>query len=135
AAGNGVYNSANDPGIGGVTLTLSGTNGLGQSVTATATTAANGTYSFSTDSGGNVIRPGTYQIVETQPTGYLLGSAAVGTVNGTADGVVSSATKISAIALTSGQDGINYLFGDVKAVGISGIVYQDANGNNAYSGG
>ena len=79
-----------EPGIAGVTLTLSGTNGLGQSITATTTTAANGTYSFSTDSNGNSLRPGTYQIAETQPSGYLPGATAVGTVNGTADGTLVS---------------------------------------------
>src|SRR5205085_1931675 len=98
--GNGAFN-AGEPGIAGVTLTLSGTNGLGQAITATATTAADGTYSFSTDSNSNTLRPGTYQVVETQPSGYLLGAAAVGTVNGAADGTAASATTISSIALTS----------------------------------
>src|SRR5207244_285595 len=92
--GNGVLDSG-EPGISGVTVTLSGTNGLGQSISATTTTAADGTYSFSIDSSSNALRPGTYQVVETLPNGYLAGSAAVGTVNGTGDGTVSSATKIS----------------------------------------
>ncbi len=130
--GIGVYSSS-DLGIAGVIVTLSGTNGLGQTITATATTASNGTYSFSTDSNGNVLRPGTYQIVETQPAGYFLGAAAVGTVNGTADGTVSSASKIISVALTSGQSGINYLFGDIKGVSITGTVYQDIPGNGTYS--
>src|SRR5207244_4480248 len=121
--GNGTLD-AGEPGISGVTLALTGTNGLGQAITATVTTAANGTYSFTTDSGANALRPGTYQVAETQPSGYLLGSAAVGTVNGTANGTVSSATKISSIAVTSGQSGINYLFGDVLPVTVSGTVYQ-----------
>src|SRR5206468_2804489 len=102
--------------IAGVTMTLTGTNGLGQSISATTTTAANGTYSFATDSSGNQLRPGTYVITETAPSGYLLGAAAVGTVNGSADGTLVSATQISTIALTSGQVGINYNFGDLKAV-------------------
>src|SRR5262249_55881820 len=75
---NGVLDTG-EPGIGSVTLTLTGTNGLGQSVTATTTTAANGTYSFSTDSSGNVLRPGTYQIAETVPSGYLASANKVGT--------------------------------------------------------
>ena len=65
---------------------MSGTNGLGQTITATTTTASDGTYSFSTDSNGNALRPGTYTITETQPTGYLAGTASVGTVNGSSDG-------------------------------------------------
>jgi hypothetical protein len=132
--GNGALNTG-EPGIAGVTVTLTGTNGLGQSITATATTAANGTYSFSTDSNGNVLRPGTYGITETAPGGYLVGSAALGTVGGSADGVVTSATRFSSIALTSGQSGINYNFGDVKAITLGGLVYQDTNGNGALNSG
>src|SRR5204862_378889 len=126
---------AGEPGIGGVTLTLSGTNGLNQSITATVVTAADGTYTFSTDSNNNPLRPGTYQITETVPSGYLTGAAAVGTVNGSADGTVSSATQISSIVVTSGQNGINYNFGDVKAVTIKGLVYDDSNGNNTLNSG
>ena len=59
-------------------MTLSGTNDLGASITATVTTAANGTYSFSTDSSGNALRPGTYQVVETPPSNYLTATATVG---------------------------------------------------------
>ena len=44
---------AGDAGAQGVTITLSGTNGLGQTVTATTTTGSEGTYSFSTDSNGH----------------------------------------------------------------------------------
>src|SRR5207302_939822 len=120
-----------EPGISGVTVTLTGTNGLGQAITATTTTSASGTYSFTTDSSGNQLRPGTYVITETAPSGYLLGAAAVGTVGGASDGTVVSATQINAIALTSGQAGINYNFGDLKAVALSGLVYQDSNGNGA----
>src|SRR5207247_7433507 len=65
--GNGALN-AGEPGIAGVTVTLSGTNNLGQAISATTTTAANGSYSFSTDSNSNALRPGSYQITETQPS-------------------------------------------------------------------
>src|SRR5207253_11161876 len=91
--GNGALDSG-EPGISGVALTLSGTNNLGQSITASTTTASNGTYAFITDSNGNALRPGTYQLTETQPTGYLPGATAVGTVNGTTDGTVVAAGQI-----------------------------------------
>ncbi len=133
--GSGVYSSSSDPGIAGVTLTLSGTNGQGQPITATTTTAANGTYSFSTDSGGNQLRPGTYIITETAPSGYLPGAAAVGTVNGTADGSAASPSQINSIAVTSGQSGVNYNFGDFKPVSLAGTVYQDSNGNGVFDAG
>jgi hypothetical protein len=131
---SGVYDTG-DLVLGGVTVTLSGTNIQGQSVTATTTTAANGTYSFSTDSGGNVLLPGTYQLVETTPTGYLPGGANVGTVGGSADGTVVTPTKIGSVVLGSGQGGINYDFANVKPVTISGIVYEDKNGTGVYGTG
>ncbi len=131
---NGVLNSG-EPGISGVTLTLSGTNDQGTSITATTTTAANGTYSFTTDTSGNVIRPGTYQIVETQPSGYLLGASTVGTVNGTSDGVVISATKIGSVVLAESQTGVSYNFGDIKPVTVGGTVYEDTNDNGVLNTG
>ncbi len=120
-----------DPLISGVPLTLSGTNGQGQSITATTTTGSGGTYSFTTDSNGHSLLPGTYQVVETAPSGYLLGAATVGTVNGTSDGAVVSATKIGSVALTSGQSGISYNFGNLKPVAVGGTVYEDTNDSGA----
>src|SRR5262249_42926744 len=81
-----VYNDSNndgtkqagETGISGATVTLTGTNDLGNSVSITTTTDANGLYSF-----GN-LRPGTYTITETQPAGYLDGKDTQGTPgNGT----------------------------------------------------
>ncbi len=132
--GLGAYASG-DIGIANVTLTLSGTNDQGTSITATATTNASGVYSFPTDSNGNLLRPGTYQIVETQPSGYLLGAATVGTVNGSADGTKVSLTKISSISMAESQSGINYNFGNVRPVTIAGIVYEDVNGTGVYGSG
>src|SRR5205823_452289 len=124
-----------DTGIAGVTVSLSGTNGLGQSITATTTTASDGTYSFSTDSNSNVMRPGTYQITETHPSGYLAGATSVGTVNGSTDGTVVSSGKVGSIGLTSGQGGINYNFGEVQSVTISGTVYHDDDGSGTFDSG
>ncbi len=118
-----------DAGVPGVTMTLTGTNNLGQSVSVTTTTASDGTYSFSKDSSGNPLPPGTYVITETVPNGYVPGAATVGTVKGTSDGKAVSGTQINSIAMPEGQAGINYLFGLVPAqpVAISGYVYVDVN--------
>ncbi len=43
--------------------------------------------------------------------------------------------KIGTNALTDGQNGINYNFGDLKAVTLSGTVYQDTNGNGKLDAG
>ena len=112
---------------------IGGTNGLGQAVSATATTAADGTYSFSTDSHGSPIRPGTYQIVETTPTGDL--AANVGTVNGATDGNEASATKITNIVMKSGQAGIDYDFGLSVPASVSGKVYLDMNTDGVFDTG
>ena len=53
-----------DTGICGVTVTCKGTDDLGNSVNCTTTTDANGLYCFMN------LRPGNYQICESQPTGW-----------------------------------------------------------------
>jgi hypothetical protein len=131
--GNGLLDTG-EPGVANVTLTLSGTNNQGQTVTATTTTAANGTYSFSKDSSGNPLLPGTYQITETTPTGFVQVAANVGTVNGSLDGTEASAGQISSIFLGSGQNGINYNFGLTLPVAVSGYVYMDYNNDQVFDG-
>src|SRR5260221_451803 len=81
------------------------------------------------------MRPGTYQIAESQPSGYLQGTNAVGTVNGTTDGTLVPVDQIGSIGLTWGKSGINYSFGEVKPVALSGLVYEDSNANGALSTG
>lgn len=62
-----------EAGIAGVLLTLTGTDTLGQAVNATATTDANGAYSFANLAGG------TYTVTQTQPAGFRDGQEIVGT--------------------------------------------------------
>jgi hypothetical protein len=66
-----------ESGIGGVTITLSGTDHLGNSVLLTTTTTITGFYRFDN------LYPGTYALIETQPSGYLDGTDAIGTQGGT----------------------------------------------------
>lgn len=121
-----VYVDANnsgalDPGevgIGSVTVTLTGTNDLGNPVSATATTAADGTYSF------NNLRPGTYKVVETQPANYLDGQTTAGSVGG-----IAGVNQISAIGLGSATNAVSYNFGEVVTGSLAGRVYYDANDN------
>jgi hypothetical protein len=100
--------SNNNTGLAGVVLTLTGVNDLGQTVTFTTTTGADGSYSFAG------LRPGTYTITQTVPDGYTADATNAGTVNGHTDGTVDSTalTHISAINLTFGNNGINYDFFD-----------------------
>ena len=121
-----VYNDTNnngsreagEAGIPGVTITLTGTDDLGNAVNQTVTTDANGNYSFTN------LRPGTYTITETQPPGFVDGLDTAGTLGG------STATKnvISNITVSAGQNGTGYLFGE-NGTGITGSVYVDSNNN------
>ena len=98
---------------------------------ATTTTAADGTYSFTSDSNGNPLPPDTYKVTETQPAGYLQGSNTVGTVNGASDGTLIPVDMIGSVVLSSGQNSINNNFGELKPVTISGNVYEDKLGTGA----
>jgi uncharacterized repeat protein (TIGR01451 family) len=67
---------AGETGIGGVQITLTGTNDQG-AVSQTVQTDSNGAYKFAN------LRPGTYTLTETPPTGYRDGKDSIGTQGGT----------------------------------------------------
>lgn len=97
---NGTFNNG-DGGIAGVTITLSGTDLFGRSVTRTTTTNAAGDYRF-----GN-LAAGNYTIRETQPTGYLQGTNNLGSRGGSISG--------DSFRMRLGQavNAINYNFGEI----------------------
>jgi large repetitive protein len=126
-ARDGVRNGT-DAGIGGVTITLSGTTADGREICAllealnpagscTTTTAPDGSYRF------GQVPAGTYQLVETQPAGYANGQENQGSGGGT-----PSPNRISGIALLPGASAINNNFGEYLG-SISGQVFVDANTN------
>ena len=89
----------------------------------TATTDANGNYEF------DGLLPGTYQVVETQPDGYLSVGDTPGTVNGQTRGVVTTVDILSSINLDGGDNSIQNDFAETQPAGISGQVYVDLNGD------
>jgi hypothetical protein len=91
-------------GVRGVTVTLAGTDDLGNPVSQTQTTDASGAYLFLG------LRPGTYRVTEAQPVGYLQGRNAVGTAGGS---IV--AVDQFAVPLGVQVDGLNYNFGELPA--------------------
>jgi len=97
---NGVY-TAGEAGIEGVDVALSGTNADGPVALATLT-GPDGSYLFEN------LLPGTYELTETQPAGYLDGTDSAGSLGGTAGNDV-----IGEIVVGSAQDGTGYDFGEL----------------------
>ena len=88
-------------GIGGVTVTLTGTTGSGVPVSLTTTTAADGTWSFAE------LVPGSYTVAESQPAAWSDG------VDTPPPGAVSNMNDVIAgISLLSGTPIVNVTFGE-----------------------
>ncbi len=111
---------SNYVGIPGVVIELYNTSGH---LAATTQTKADGTFQFTG------LYPGTYNIRQVQPNGFLDGAEHVGTVNGSRQGFNSTNDVISQIVLTSGQEGINYGFCEHLPASVSGRVFHDRNDN------
>lgn len=121
ALGGMVYADTNENGIPdpdespipGVTVTLiDAATGL---PVATVSTDAQGRYAFRN------LRPGVYEIHESQPAGYFDGKDRAGTAGGLWDG----SDAILAIPLPAGVQATDYDFGEVPPAKISGYVFQD----------
>ncbi|GLZ37073.1 SdrD B-like domain-containing protein [Actinokineospora sp. NBRC 105648] len=118
---NGVRDGG-EPGIGGVTVTLTGTDAVGNPVNRVVTSAPDGGYTFADLVGG------LYTVTETQPAGFLDGTDAAGT----SGGLPVPPDSITAITLTGGADGAGYTFGELPASSLSGRVVDD--GGNPIAG-
>ena len=137
--GNGAVN-AGEAGIAGVTLTLTGTDNLGNAVSRTTTSDSAGNWTFS-------VPAGTYDVSETQPAAYLPGITRAGSVTGAGSnagsvpasgaGITtgvsgSNANVIQGVVLGTGGSSTSNLFGEFRAASIAGRVYQDADYNGVY---
>ena len=121
----------NESGIAGVTIDLQRLNDAGVYETvATTQTDANGDYSFGEELG---LTPGEYQLVQTQPDGYLEVGANAGTVEGEEVGTVEDVNIISNINIpVGGTDGIDYDFKEIRPASIEGNVFHDANDDGVF---
>jgi hypothetical protein len=97
---------ADEPGIAGVEIDLTGTDVNGNAVTMTTLTDAQGHYSFMGLAAGN------YQLFEVQPPDYLDGLDSVGTVGGQTRGTQTADDTLGQIVLNGGDEGINYNFAE-----------------------
>jgi hypothetical protein len=111
---NGVKD-AGDPGLGGVTVTLTGTNDQGSSVSVAQVTAGDGSYQFAG------LRPGTYTLTKTPPANFLDGGQTLGSAGG-----VTGADNFSSIGLSSAVAGANYNFGELRPVPPTGVIYSSS---------
>jgi len=122
---------AGEEGIGGVPV----------QVVPIQTIATQAPVSVVTDAGGfyqaTGLAPGTYRVVELeQPTSYLDGLDAAGTVGGVTRGnAVNPGDNIEDIFLGGGQTGIEYNFGELVPVSISGHVRLSDPSGDCYSAG
>jgi len=114
ANGNGINDDTN-AGIPGVDLMLTGTADDGTIVELLVTTDADGAYKF------EGLKPGTYDITETQPFGYISGVNTVGTIDGVENGTLNPDVTdvIFSVHLPAGKNGINYNFGETVDGGVS----------------
>jgi large repetitive protein len=118
--GDGVRNdpSAEPTMPAGITITLTGVDATGQSITRTTVTDANGAYRF------DDLRTGTYTITETQPVGFGTGGANPGVGAGGQGGPNSNVLRN--IVLPVNTDATQYNFGDVpRTAAVSGTVWRD----------
>jgi uncharacterized repeat protein (TIGR01451 family) len=124
-----------EPGIAGVTVTLTGTDANGP-VTRSTVTDASGNYSF----GDLLAAVGAgYTVTEqaAQPavngTATLNGRSSAGSIAGTTTGsatpVATTPSAVSGITLAAGADSVNNRFGELLPVAISGTVFIDVNDN------
>jgi len=118
---------AGEAGIAGVTLDLWKKDASGNFVNTghSTTTDANGDYEFGT---GLDLKPGTYQVRETQPSGYFSVGAMPGTVEGATVGttVAGNKERLTEITIPKGdQHAVDYDFAEALPASISGYVYHD----------
>jgi len=131
---------ANEAGIPGTTVTLTGTTITGQAVNLQTVTGPDGRYQFTGLLASNAAG---YTITEAQPAGFTDGTDTRGTINGTAVGTVGN-DVLSGVVLPGGgsvgpasQTAVNYNFGERPTAGtvVSGRVFVDANANGTLNPG
>lgn len=114
-------------GVPGVAVALSGTDDLGTTVSTSVTTDGSGNYTFTS------LRPGTYSVTETPPSGLTHTGAQAGSAGGSG-GVGVGVVSVTGITLSSGTTATGYNFGE-SGQGLSGYVYVDLNNNGTKDAG
>lgn len=119
--------TTSEKGLAGVTVTLTGTNVTGASVTVIKTTGPDGTYVFSD------LLKGTYSVTETQPARYENGVATAGTAGGTVC-TAPCTDVIGGVSLDRGTESNGYFFAEYGA-SLGDRVWEDVNDNGIQDAG
>ncbi|MGX9721607.1 SdrD B-like domain-containing protein [Stenotrophomonas acidaminiphila] len=118
-----------EPGLANVTVTLTGTDLVGNPVTREVTTDADGNYSF------DELPPGTYTVTEPQqPAGTHDGRTVPGSTGGTGTPTGTTPSQIKDITLGVNERSVDNNFGEIPTGTISGRVYNDSNDNGVPDG-
>ncbi|MFI5457364.1 MAG: SdrD B-like domain-containing protein [Isosphaerales bacterium] len=120
---NGKLDSTGDQAVCNATVTLTGTDAYGNSISATTTTNGSGLYTFS---GLPYSNSAGYAVTVSPPSGYTAGEATVGKVNGTADGsAATSPERVQGIVLASSSQttGTGYNLGVITLPCVTGSTY------------
>ncbi|HZN34324.1 MAG TPA: SdrD B-like domain-containing protein [Pirellulaceae bacterium] len=126
-ANNNGVKDASETAIGGATVVLLDAGGT---QVATTTTDSSGFYKFAN------LAAGTYSIREVQPSGWLDGQDAAGTIAGQIVGSAENpGDRINGVALLWGDSGVNYNFGELLPGSLSGRVWVDPNENDVFDAG
>jgi len=106
-----------EPGIGGVAVRLTGIDDKGAAVDRLLATDLDGSFLF------DDLRPGTYNLTESQPTMYLDGDE----MAGSAGGIIGDDQIFDIMIGTDDPDTSGYRFGEIKPSHIQGLVWEDFN--------
>ncbi|MBK7635345.1 MAG: carboxypeptidase regulatory-like domain-containing protein [Saprospiraceae bacterium] len=117
-----------EPGISGLTVTLTGTTGDGTPVNQTTTTGSDGSYSFTN------LKPGTYTVTFTKPTGTAFTGQDSGTDDKDSDASPTTGST-AGIPLLSGQNITTVDAGVLRAASLGDYVWEDKNGNGVQDAG
>ena len=112
-----------EPGVQGVTITLSGVNDLGQTVRLVTVSNSSGSFEF------GQLRPGQYTLTESPLADYTDGKDAAGTAGGNVGTDV-----ISTVNLKPGVAAADYTFSEL-GTSVSGRVFTDNNGTGTFEPG
>lgn len=131
---NGTQQGA-DAGLASVSITLGGTDWMGNPVSQSTTTDAAGAYSFTS------LPPGTYTVTEpAQPTNTsngitTAGAAVTNGTAGTATSVTTLPSRISGVVLPPGTQSVDNNFAEIaNGRSVFGRVYRDDNDNGLFDG-